>query len=66
MLGRCYDLAAMFRLNSDLAQSRQLFEKALTILNDDVRDFPSHTGARRELRRHLRQPRVPVGLLYAR
>ena len=49
MLGRCYDLAAIFSLNSDSAQSRQLFEKALTILNDDVRDFPSHTGAWRQL-----------------
>ncbi len=45
MLGRCYDLAASFRVDEDPVEAKQLFEKALTILNDDVRDFPSYTEA---------------------
>ena len=66
MLGRCYDLAAIFRVHPDPALSRQLFEKALTILNDDVRDFPAHTEAWRQLAGSYGNLAYLLGLLRAR
>ena len=66
MLGRCYDLAASFRVDEDPTEARLLFEKALTVLNEVVRGLSVPDRGLVAARWVLRQPRVPARPLHPR
>ncbi len=49
LLGRSYDLAGALRSNADMRSSEQYFEKAIAVLSEARKDFPSDAAIQQRL-----------------